>query len=359
MLDKTLKDLCYSGRLREAIGLLYHTEVAVDWRTYALLLQESIYGGAYEWGKRIHTHMVVVGFILNEYLRTKLLILYCKAGKVGTACILFNELSEKSLISWNAMIAGYVQKGMEDVGLSLYYELRHIGVAPDQFTFSSVFRAYASLALLEQGKQAHGIMVKCGIGKNVVVNSALMDMYFKCSCVSDGHQVFSKSSEKNVITWTALICGYGHNGRIAEVLELFNLMVKEGLKPNYVTFLAVLSACSHRGRVDEGWKYYYLMKNDYGIQPHRKHYAAMVDLLGRAGRLEEAYEFINSSPCKENPVVWGSLLGACRLHGNVKLLKLSAKRFFELEPENAGKYVVLSHTYATMHCGIMWLRFGV
>ncbi|KAL2901567.1 hypothetical protein RDABS01_026649 [Bienertia sinuspersici] len=336
-----------NGRLREAIGLLFCTKVAVDWDTYALLLQDCIHRGVYEWGKRIHAHMVVVGFTLNEYLKTKLLILYCKAGKLDTACILFDELLEKSLISWNAMIAGYVQKGMEDVGLSLYHKMRHIGIAPDQFTFASVFRACASLALLEQGKRAHGVMVKCAIRQNLVVNSALMDMYFKSSCPPDGQKVFNKSSNKNVITWTTLISGYGYNGRMDVVLDLFDKMIKEGLRPNYVTFLAVLSACSHRGLVDEGWKYFSLMQNDYGIQPHRKHYAAIVDLLGRAGRLEEAYNFINSSPCKENPVAWGSLLGACRLHGNVKLLKLSANKFFEMEPENAGKYVVLSHSFAS------------
>lgn len=347
LFDKTLKDLCYSGRLREAIALLCGTEVMVEWQTYALLLQECIHTGAYAWGKKIHAHMVVVGFALNEYLKIKLLILYAKAGQLGTACILFDKLLQRSLISWNAMIAGYVQKGLGDMGLNLYFKMRCYGVTPDQFTFASVFRACATLALLEQGKQAHGVMVKCGIGQNVVVNSAMMDMYFKCSSPYDGHQVFSKSLDKNVITWTALISGYGQNGRVAEVLELFNKMIEEGMRPNYVTFLAVLSACSHGGLVDEGWNYFISMKKDFGIQPRGKHYATMVDLLGRAGRLEEAYKFVSSSPCKENSVVWGTLLGACRIHGDFELLKLSAKRFFELEPENAGKYVVLSNSYAT------------
>ncbi|XP_074271962.1 pentatricopeptide repeat-containing protein At4g16470 isoform X1 [Silene latifolia] len=347
LLDKTLKDLCYSGRLREAIQLLWHTGVAVDWSTYALLLQECIHRGAYQWGKSIHAHTVVVGFATNEYLNIKLLILYAKLGELRTAHILFDRLAEKSLISWNAIIAGYVQKGMEDVGLTLYYSMRQCGLTPDQFTFASVFRACASLAQLEQGKRVHAVMFKCRIGQNVVVNSALMDMYFKCSCPFDGHKVFDKSEVKNVITWTSLISGYGHNGKIAKVFELFHEMIKEGLRPNYVTFLAVLSACSHGGLVDEGWKYFSSMRKDYGIQPHEKHYAAMVDLLGRAGRLGDAYNFINSSPCKENPVVWGSLLGACRTHGNVELLKLSAKKFFDLETENAGKYVVLSNSYAS------------
>lgn len=318
----------------------------MDWQTYSLLLQECLHSEVYDWGKRIHAHMVVVGFALNEYLKTKLLILYAKAGQLGTSCILFDRLQEKSLVSWNAMIAGYVQKGLNDAGLNLYSKMRSTGVIPDQFTFASVFRACATLALLEQGKQAHGVMLKCIISQNVVVNSAVMDMYFKCSSPSDGHRVFSKSPNKNVITWTALICGYGQNGRVAEVLELFDKMIEEGLRPNYVTFLAVLSACSHGGLVDEGWKYFSSMK-DYGIQPCAKHYAAMVDLLGRAGKLEEAYRLVNSSPCKENSVLWGSLLGACRIHGNVKLLKLSADKFFELQPPDSGKYVVLSNSFAT------------
>ncbi|KAH9611873.1 hypothetical protein KSS87_019552 [Heliosperma pusillum] len=335
------------GRLRQAIHLLSHTPLPVHSTTYALLLQECIHRGAFNWGKRIHAHTVLVGFPTNDYLNIKLLILYAKVGELTTAHILFHSLPYKTLVSWNAIIAGYVQKRMEDVGLTLYYSMRQSGLIPDQFTFASVFRACASLALLEQGKQVHAVMFKCRIGQNVVVNSALMDMYFKCSCLFDGHKVFDKSQVKNVITWTSLISGYGHNGKIVEVFQLFHEMIKQGLRPNYVTFLALLSACSHGGLVDQGWKYFSSMRKDYGIQPHEKHYAVMVDLLGRAGRLGDAYNFINCSPCKENPVVWGSLLGACRTHGNVELLKLSAKKFFDLEPENAGKYVVLSNSYAS------------
>lgn len=142
--------------------------------------------------------MVIVGFAPNEYLKTKLLILYAKAGDLGTAHLLFDNLLTKSLISWNAMIAGYVQKGVEKVGLSLYYKMRQCTIIPDQYTFASVFRACATLAILEQGKQVHSVSIKSHIIMNVVVNSALIDMYFKCSCPSDNHlSILEKSSCKS------------------------------------------------------------------------------------------------------------------------------------------------------------------
>ncbi|XP_075080714.1 uncharacterized protein LOC107807865 [Nicotiana tabacum] len=210
---------------------------------------------AYKKGKRVHWQMIIVGFVPNEYLTIKLLILYAKAGDLDTAHIIFDKLQFKCLVSWNAMIAGYVQKGMEEIGMSLYHNMKQRGVLPDQYTFASVFRACASLAVLEQGKQAHALLIKSQISGNIVVNSALMDMYFKCSCPSDGYLVFSKSLERNVITWTALISGYGQNGRIKDVLESFHRMIDEGFRPNHITFLAVLSACSHGGLVDRGKEY--------------------------------------------------------------------------------------------------------
>jgi len=343
---KILKGLCITGRMNEAVGLLWRSGLEVDHGTYALLLQECIFKKLYNKGKRIHAQMVVVGYVPNEYLKTKLMILYAKSGDLKTMHLLFDMLMEKSLISWNALIAGYVQKGLEEMGLSFYYEMRQNGLTPDQYTFASVFRACATLATLEHGKRAHCVMMKCFLKENVVVSSALMDMYFKCSSLSDGHLVFDKSSNRNVVTWTSLISGYGHHGRVSEVIESFHRMKDEGFQPNYVTFLAVLSACSHGGLVDEGWAYFSSMRRDYGIQPRGKHYAAMVDLLGRAGRLKEAYEFVVNAPCKEHSVLWGALLGACKIHGDMDLIELAARKYFELDPENAGKYVVLSNAYA-------------
>ncbi|XP_031395437.1 pentatricopeptide repeat-containing protein At4g16470 [Punica granatum] len=346
-LDRTLRRLCYSGRLTEAVRLLWSAGMQVLPGTYSLLLQECIFRKAYRKAKIVHSQMVVVGYVPNEYLKTKLIILYSKLGDIETANFLFDKLLNRSLVSWNAMIAGHVQKGDEFTALNRYYEMRYSGLTPDQYTFASVFRACAALATIEHGKRAHAVLLKIQIKENVVVSSALVDMYFKCSSLSDGHRAFDESLERNIVTWTALISGYGLNGRVMEVLESFHKMKIEGFRPNNVTFLAVLSACSHGGLVDQGWKYFHSMTRDYGIQPRGQHYATLIDLLGRAGRLKEAYELVLNSPCREHPVIWGALLGACRTHGDIDMLKVAARKYFELEPENSGKYVVLSNAYAT------------
>ncbi|XP_045805732.1 pentatricopeptide repeat-containing protein At4g16470 [Trifolium pratense] len=323
-LDKVLQGLCVSGRLAEAIRLLYRTGLPVHQRTYSLMLQECIFWKNYKRGRRIHAQMIVVGYVPNEYLKTKLLILYAKSGCLDTALFLFNNLVEKDLFAWNAIIAGYVQKGLEKDGLETFYAMRQAGLRPDQYTFASVFRACATLALLEPGRQAHGVMLKCQIGDNVVVNSALIDMYFKCSCICDGHLLFDTCLSRNTITWTTLISGYGKHGRVVEVLDSFHRMISESFRPNYVTFLAVLVACSHGGLIDEGHKYFQSMIREYGMVPQAKHYAVMVDLLGRSGKLKEAYEFVLKSPYKEHSAIWGALLGAC-LWDNVEEVRASLR----------------------------------
>ncbi|KAL8189187.1 hypothetical protein R6Q57_028753 [Mikania cordata] len=252
--DETLKNLCFSGRLTEAVRLLCHTGHQVDSETYSLLLQDCIFKKHYQLGRRIHSQMMMTAFVPNTYLKIKLLILYAKSGDLLTAHIIFNKLVMPNVISWNAMIAGYVQKGLEEIGLNLYDEMRQSGLTPDQFTFASVFRACATLAKLEKGKQAHGVLIKNHISGNVVVNSALIDMYFKCSCSYDGHLVFNKSYDKNVITWTSLISGYGQHGRVKE---------------------------------------------------------------------------------------------ACKIYGNMDMMKIAAKNYFELETDNVGKYIILSNAFAT------------
>eukprot|EP00268_Persea_americana_P011084 TRINITY_DN14620_c1_g1_i1.p1 TRINITY_DN14620_c1_g1~~TRINITY_DN14620_c1_g1_i1.p1 ORF type:complete len:450 (+),score=39.17 TRINITY_DN14620_c1_g1_i1:45-1394(+) len=346
-LDHTLRNFCFTGRLSKAVRILCGKGSQTHPQTYAFLLQECINLKDLDKGRRLHTQMIVSGFKLDEYLHTKLIILYAKNGELMSAHHLFDKTPQRNLVSWNVMISGYVQKGLYIEGLNLYYCMRWIGLRPDQFTFASVFRAYASLASLEQGRRAHGVMIKSRIKSNVVVYSALVDMYFKCSSPQDGHLAFVKSPERNVVTWTALIAGYGQHGCASEVLTLFDQMVAEGFTPNHVTFLVVLSACSRGGLIDKGWKLFNSMTGCYGVRPRVEHYAAMVDLLGRAGRLDDAYELVQrSSSSGEYPVIWGALLGGSRIHGDLQLARLAASKFFELDPNNAGKYTVLSNAYA-------------
>eukprot|EP01018_Ginkgo_biloba_P017565 Gb_32051 [translate_table: standard] len=344
-----VRALCAEGRLKEALDILQVMDqrgIRVDSRTYASLLQECINTNAVEEGKRVHVHMINTGFEPDVYLRTKLVIMYAKRGSLEYARHMFDKMSERNVVSWNAMIAGYAQGGHAEEALSLFYQMRGAGMKPDQFTFPSILRACASIVSLEQGKQVHACIVKGENSSNIVLGSALVDMYAKCGSIEDARQVFDKMSERNVVSWTAIITGYGKHGRGKEVFQLFEQMQQEGLKPNYVTFLAILSACSHGGLLNEAWHYFESMSRDYCIKPRVEHYSCIVDLLGRAGRLDEAHDFINKMPFEPHAPIWGTLLGACRMHVNMELGKIAAERLFYLDPQNAGKYVVLSNIYA-------------
>ncbi|KAK1269337.1 Pentatricopeptide repeat-containing protein [Acorus gramineus] len=340
------------GRLSEAVDLLCSNGSSpVRPQTYSHLLQECVNRKQLFLGRRIHGRMVTVGFPADDYLTTKLLILYAKNDDLDTARKLFDRVPKRDRVPWNAMISGFVQKGFDGRALLFYYEMRSSGLGPDQFTFASVFRACARLASLDHGRRAHCALIKSSVKANVIVDSALIDMYFKCSSMDDGLCVFDGLSDKNVITWTALISGYGQHGWVSEVFGLFRRMIDDGFRPNYVTFAAVLSTCSRRGLVEEGWHYFSLMTREYNIRPRGEHYATMVDLLGRLGYLKEAYELLLQSPYRTRSVIWGALVGACRMHKDLNMLRLASRRFFELECGNAGKYVVVSNAYADLQ---MW-----
>ncbi|KAI0504060.1 hypothetical protein KFK09_015007 [Dendrobium nobile] len=359
---KIFKSLCLYGRLDEAVKILCCSGSAISPPTFSLVLQETIHRREFKLGKAIHAHILATGFTPGKYLNTKLIILYAKAGDLNAARHLFDQMPDPNIFAYNAMISGYVHKGLESHGLELYYSMRDNGLDPDQFTFSSVFHACAGLASLEHGRRAHCVMIKRKTMANIVVSSALVDMYLKCSNLDDARQLFDRLPYRNVITWTALISGYGRHGKVRDVIELFHQMIEEGFRPNSVTFLSLLSACSHGGLVHTGWKYFVSMIEDYGFRPKKEHYAVMVDMMGRAGRLNEAYELVCNSPCKNHSVVWGALIGACRNHGDVEMVKVAASKFFKMSPENVGKYVVVSNAFAASEmwekAADVWERLG-
>jgi pentatricopeptide repeat protein len=188
--------------------------------------------------------------------------------------------------------------------------------------------------------------VKTGFELDVVVGSALVDMYAKCGSIDEASNVFNKMPERNIVTWTVIIIGYAQHGYAQEVLKLFSQMQDTGMKPDHVTFVGILSACSRAGLVNEGCNYFNSMSQDYGVNPRPEHFACMVDLLGRAGHLTEAKDFIEKMPFEPSISVWQSLLGACRIHGNMELGKYAAERLLELEPHDSATYVLLSNIYA-------------
>ncbi|KAI3938650.1 hypothetical protein MKW92_023307 [Papaver armeniacum] len=220
-------------------------------------------------------------------------------------------------------------------------------VKPSSLTFSSIMPACAHLTTLHLGKQLHGYITRNGFDKNVFIASALVDMYAKCGNIQIARSIFDKMDSPDMVSWTAMIMGYALHGHANEALLLFHKMKMENVRPNYVAFVAALTACSHGGLVDEARMLFNSMIEDYGISPGLEHYAAVADLLGRAGKLEEAYEFISKMHIKPTGSVWATLLSACRVHKNFELAEKVGEKVFQIDPENIGAYILMSNIYSS------------
>eukprot|EP01018_Ginkgo_biloba_P019473 Gb_00852 [translate_table: standard] len=282
----------------------------------------------------------------NVFSWTAMVAGYAQNGHVEEALELFQKMPERPVVSWNAMIAGYAQNGYFNETLNLFRKMQLATVKPDSVTFASILPACANSAALEHGKEVHEEIIRSGFHSVIFVGNALIDMYAKCGSVEDARKVFDKSPTRDTVSWSSMIVGYAMHGCGKEALQLFEQMQRYGTKPDHVTLVGVLSACCHAGLVNVGWQYFDSMSRDYDIKPAVEHYCCMVDLLGRAGHLSEAYDFINRMPIKPDAAVWVSLLGACRIHTNLELGERVAERLFELNPNNAAHYVLLSNLYA-------------
>ncbi|PIA52570.1 hypothetical protein AQUCO_01000444v1 [Aquilegia coerulea] len=279
---------------------------------------------------------------------------YAKAMSVKSARLMFTKMSEKNIVSWNALIAGYAQNGENEEALELFRVLKKESVWPTHYTFGNLLNACANLANLQLGKQAHTHVLKHGLRfvsgpeSDIFVGNSLVDMYTKCGSVNDGYRVFENMEERDQVSWNAMIVGFAQNGYGSEALDLFSRMLRSGEKPDHITMIGVLSACSHAGMVEEGRRHFHSMTQEHGLVPTKDHYTCMVDLLGRAGCLQEAKKFIEGMPIEPDTILWGSLLSACKVHRNHEMGMQVAEKLLELEPSNSGPYVLLSNIYAEL-----------
>ncbi|KAF8400271.1 hypothetical protein HHK36_013568 [Tetracentron sinense] len=280
---------------------------------------------------------------------TSLIVAYTKCGDMEAAAGLFDDLPVKDMVAWTAMVTGYSQNAKPREALRLFERMRDSGVETDEVTLVGVISACAQLGAAKYATWIRDIAEQAGLGPatNVVVGSALIDMYSKCGSVEEAYQVFKGMNERNVFSYSAMIVGFAMHGRAEAAMQLFSEMVETETRPNRVTFIGVLTACSHVGMVEQGRRLFATMKEVYGVLPSADHYACMVDLLGRAGHLEEAHELVKSMPIEPHGGVWGALLGACRIHGNADIAETSANHLFELEPNGIGNYILLSNIYAS------------
>lgn len=297
-------------------------------------------------GREIHGFSLRYGFGEQTVIHGALLNMYSKCGDLNSARIVFDMMPLKDQVSWSSLISGFSQRGHVEEALQLFHDLLLSDVCVDAFTISSILGALAISSESGVGSQLHAYTIKVGFESEASVGSSLIMMYSKCGSIGDCDKVFQQIIDLDLVCWTTMIASYAHHGKGLEALQLFDLMKKSGILPDAVTFVGVLSACSHTGLVEEGYFHLNSMIRDYGIEPGHKHYACMVDLLGRAGRLEEAERFIVSMPIKPDILVWETLLAACKVHGNHELGKVAAEKIMELQPSDAGAYISLSNICA-------------
>ncbi|XP_010935759.4 LOW QUALITY PROTEIN: pentatricopeptide repeat-containing protein At1g06140, mitochondrial [Elaeis guineensis] len=308
--------------------------------------------GAAKEGRVIHSFCIKKNFLdSNVYMQTSLVDMYGKSGFMDFARRLFDEMPHKDVVSWSSMIAGLAQSGRAHESLLVFQDMLGNLMVPNEVTLASVLLGCSHLGALQQGKSVHAYMVRNEVELDVVTNTALLDMYAKCGSMDLACKVFNAMPERNVFSWSAMIGGFGMHGMCKKALALFDEMRSGNLVPNSVTFVSVLSACGHSGKVQEGQLYFESMYKDYKITPKNEHYSCMVDLLGRAGLIEEAESLIKEMPQEPSASVWGALLGACRIHKRVELAEQVANKLFALEPDRPGAHILLSNIYAAAE---MW-----
>lgn len=280
-------------------------------------------------------------------LGNALITMYLKCGGgMNSAVEVFKLISKPNIISWTAMISGLVQNGLAEEAAKFYKQMARVGETENEFCFASLLPAFSILASLEHGRMVHCRIIKSVFSSDTMVGNALIDMYFKCGSSEDAELVFETMVMRDLVSWTIMIRGFGQHGEAKKALEIFGSMRTSGFKPDGVAFLAILSACSYGGLVNEGLRVFGSMVDDYNVKPEREHFACVVDLLGRSGRLKEAELLIGKMEKGMDPLVWETLLGACRIHGEVGLGQKSAEKVMELEPHKDGPYVLLSNMYA-------------
>ncbi|KAF2289721.1 hypothetical protein GH714_038236 [Hevea brasiliensis] len=338
----------FNLRVKETVSLFSEMrEIGVEINGVTLLGLIPICGlpGNLELGMSVHACCTKLGFDADLSIGNCLLTMYVKCGEIDSARKLFNDMPEKGLITWNAMINGYAQNGLANNVLDLYREMKSTGVSPDPITLVGVLSSCAHLGAHSVGREIEQQIKVCGFGSNPLLNNALLNMYARCGNLVKARDIFNGMPVKSVVSYTAIIGGYGMHGQGEIATELFDDMIRTGIRPDGTAFVSVLSACSHAGLTDKGFDYYGMMQRKYGLQPGPEHYSCMVDLLGRAGKLNEARELIESMPAKPDGAVWGALLGACKIHKNVELAEVAFERVIEHEPTNIGYYVLLSNIY--------------
>ncbi|XP_062120050.1 pentatricopeptide repeat-containing protein At2g13600-like [Humulus lupulus] len=331
-------------------------------------------------GKEIHSHALIRGLQSNTFVGGALIEMYCRCQELPAAQRAFDEVRERDTTTWNTLISGYsrcnqiekipiflqmmkedglkpnlytwngiivghVENNHLDLAMKLFSEMQASNLKPDIYTVGIILSACSRLATIKRGKQVHAHSIRCGYDSDVYIGAALVDMYAKCGSLKHAFLAYNRISNPNLISHNAMLTAYAMHGHGEKGIALFRRVLEDGFRPDSVTFLSVLSSCVHVGSIEIGYEFFDLM-GYFNVKPTLKHYTCIVDLLSRACKVNEAYEFTQRLPMEPDSVLWSALLGGCVLCGNVEFGKVAAQRLIELEPDNTGNYVLLANLYA-------------
>ncbi|EYU37731.1 hypothetical protein MIMGU_mgv1a017991mg, partial [Erythranthe guttata] len=352
--------LTKNGRFSEAIELFQEMvvrEIRPNEVTIATVLPAFGKLGVALIGKSVHCYWIRHNFGCNVFVETGLVHMYSKFGCLKIARKLFDNMPERNVVSWNAIISGYSENEFGEEALSMFNEMRRKGFSGDIFTLTNgikldsvslitILSGCSFSGALQQGRRVHALVIKTGFQADIFTGSALIDMYANCASMEDAKTCFERMEEKDVACWNTLISGYGMIGCGNEAIELFSQMKNSGLVPDESTFVSVLCSCSNTGLVDLGLQIFDRMQKLWNIIPSSKHYACVIDLLGRSGRVNEAYSLMKRMHLQPGVEILSSLLTACRIYKNLEVGIEISRKLFELKPNDAGYYVLLSNMYA-------------
>ncbi|XP_071735292.1 putative pentatricopeptide repeat-containing protein At3g47840 [Rutidosis leptorrhynchoides] len=321
------------------------SEVSPNEYTFAAVISACAHIAKIDLCEQFHAHVLKTGLNGCMCVANSAMTMYSKCGKLHLSSIIFQEMTQRDIVSWSTIIGGYAQGGFGEAAFQYLSLMRKNGPKPTEFALASVLSVCGNMAILEQGKQLHAHCVSVGLNHTAMVRSGLINMYSKCGSIQESLRLFNEAKHNDIVSWTAMINGYAEHGLSQQAINLFERLTEVGLRPDTVTFIGVLTACTHAGLVDLGYHYFNLI-TQYKLSLSKEHYGCMIDLLCRAGRLHEAVNMITDMPYNGDDVVWSTLLRACRLHGNVELGALAARKILEMDPTCATTHITLANLYS-------------
>ncbi|WOK95794.1 hypothetical protein Cni_G04501 [Canna indica] len=329
----------------EVFQQMEENNVTPDEITVSSVLSSCASLGRLDIGTKVHELARKTRLTRCTNVGNALLDMYSKCRSIDKALDVFRRMPEKDVITWSSIISGLRINRRSFEALSFLRQM-HVDVQPNSITFIAALSACAAVGALMCGKEIHAQALRSGLGSEGCLPNALLDLYVKCGRIESAWTQFNAHEDKDVVSWNIMLTGYAGKGHGDLAVSLFNQMIEAGVHPDEVTMVGLLCACSRSGMVSQGWGYFDSMEVMYSITPNLKHYACMVDLLGRAGHLQRAHQFIKDMPLEPDPAIWGALLNGCRIHHQVELGELAAKQIFELDDASVGYYLLLCNLYA-------------